>query len=141
VPSPPGEKVRMRGDFELLMAIDVRNHPHLDPLPGYRERREEMINRYEQVALTYFRQWQFWAYLAAWAAAVVLADVVPPWFRQTLALVFLSIAAAGPAAVIGQAKFQIADARASLMPGFRTPHVVVAVALSLGAIVLMPLLT
>ena len=101
-----------------------------------------MSNRYEQVLLTYLRQWQFWAYLAAWVAMFPLlgdaADVVAAgrWL-----FIFLSFAATGPAAVIGHAKQQMADARASLMPGFRTPHVIVAVACRLPLIGLMPLLT
>jgi len=100
-----------------------------------------MLNRYEQVVLTYTRQWQFWAYLAGWVAVVIVADAVPPWFRQTWGFVFLSIAATGPAGAIGQAKSQIADARGSLVPGFRTPHVVVAFVWSLATMVLLPLLS
>ena len=101
-----------------------------------------MLNRYEQVALTYLRQWQFWAYIAAWLAiAVLTADVLPWWWRQPMAFVFLALAATGPAGAIGCAKAQIADARASLTPGFRTPHVVAAIAWSIGAVVVMPLLT
>ena len=81
------------------------------------------MHRYEQVALTYLRQWQFWAYVAAGVAIVVLAaDVLPSWWRQMMAFVFLALAATGPAGAIGFAKSQMADARASLMPRFRTPH-------------------
>src|SRR5215211_3104486 len=99
-----------------------------------------MFNRYEQVVLTYLRHWQFWAFVAACAANIVLVDVLPWWWRQPLAFVFLALAATGAAAAIGQAKEQLADARASLMPGFRMPHVMVAVALTFAALVLMPLL-
>jgi hypothetical protein len=100
-----------------------------------------MFNRYEQVLLIYLRQWQAWAYVGGWIAMFPLLDVLPSWWQRMMAFIFLSLAATGPAAVIGEAKQQIADARASLTPGFRGPHVVVAVALSLAAIVLMPLLT
>src|SRR5688572_11828903 len=118
------------------------------PLPSPRrtgeredDRRRSMFNRYEQVLLIYLRQWQLWAYVGAWIAMFPLLDVLPSWWQRLMAFVFMSLAATGPAAVIGDAKQQIADARASLTPGFRGPHVVVAVALSLAAILLMPLLT
>src|SRR4051812_40471468 len=100
-----------------------------------------MFYRYEQVLLTYLRQWQFWVYLGLWAAIFPAMEVLPGWWRQVMAFMFLVLAATGPAAVIGHAKQQIADARASLTPGFRQPHVVVAIALSLGALFLMPVLT
>ncbi len=100
-----------------------------------------MNNRYEQVLLTYLRQWQFWLYLAAWVLMFPLLDVLPWWLRQPMVFIFLALAATVPAAVIGHAKQQIADARASLMPGFRAPHVIVAALLSIGGVVLMPLLT
>ena len=100
-----------------------------------------MFNRYEQVLLLYVRQWQFWAYIGAWVAMFPLLDALPSWWQRVMAFIFLSLAATGPAAVIGDAKQQIADARASLTPGFRGPHLVFAVALSLATIALMPLLT
>jgi hypothetical protein len=100
-----------------------------------------MLYRIEQVLLTYVRQWQFWLYVAGWVVMFPLLDVLPSYWQRLMAFIFLSLAGTGPAAVIGHAKQQIADARATLMPGFRAPHVVVATALSLAALVVMPLLT
>ncbi len=100
-----------------------------------------MSNRYEQVLLTYARQWQFWGYIGGWAGLVVLTDLVRFWIAWPLLFVFITLAATGPAAVIGHAKQQIADARAALTPGFRGPHMVVAIAFSVMAIVVMPLLS
>ncbi len=103
-----------------------------------------MPRRYEQVLLTYFRQWPLWAYLAGWAALIVSLDLLSEctaWMTRPLQFTFIALTAMGPPSVLAHAKEQMAAARASLAPGFRTPHVLVPIMLTLAAIVALPLIS
>jgi len=99
-------------------------------------------SRYAQIALTYTKPWP----LRIWAAGVaigmlwiVIAAMIAGANDDSVrmgALFFCGSAAAWLGAMIaGHAKEQLGDARASLVPGFRTPHLVIATVMFLVLVV------
>jgi hypothetical protein len=101
-----------------------------------------MRNRYAQIALTYPRRWsmRIWATgalaIIAWLGLSRHANAAEQFAMLMLGGTMCVFAAA---LVTSQLKEQIADARSSLTPNYRAPHLIVAGAALLATTFVLPL--
>src|SRR6187399_1267233 len=94
-----------------------------------------MPSRYVRIALTYTRPWplRIWAMAAAagmlWMVCALVFMPVDFGVQATILLTGGIMTVWAGAMITSHAKEQLADPRASLVPNFRTPHLVVAAVL------------
>ena len=100
--------------------------------------------RYAQILLTYTRPWP----MRIWAAGVVAyfawlfgVQRAPSHVQFGLLMLGGFLGAFAAMLIASHVKEQIADARSSLMPGFRFPHLAAAAALLVLSLVLLSVLT
>jgi hypothetical protein len=98
-----------------------------------------VASRYAQVALTYTRPWymRLWAAFIAWfvLASIVFQRKADYGGQIAYLLIGGTIAAWGGAIIAGHMKEQLADARARLTPGFRKPHLIVALLVFVAGVI------